>query len=402
MKKCCPYLVAFVFCISISYAQNNVGINTTTPDASAALDVNSTSQGVLVPRMTLAQRDAINSPATGLIIYQTDNTPGFYFNAGTPAEKNWTSLTGGTSSGGSNANVFGDGSAGSLNITSNTDWSTSAPANLNFQFSSITIASGATLTVPSGTKLRSSGDVSIAGSINVSGTERNIGISTSGWNSGIARSYPGTGDYIAYGILPASVLSLVNIPSYGGGAGANGGVGSLSYAGEGGGSFAIYGGGTISIAATGSINANGGNAFTGVGSSVTSSNGCGGGAGGVVVLLSKAGISNNGSVRANGGAGSDALAGTSSRPGGGGGGGGVALLLGPSITAGTVEVNGGAAGNNLVTTGISGSRGGAGGASGGNGGAGSIASSSTGISLPAAGSAGIFRSITTSNPENLY
>jgi len=73
-----------------AHAQNNVGINTNMPDASAALDISSTSQGVLVPRMTASQRALIASPATGLLVYQTDNTPGFYFFNGTM----WTSLNG--------------------------------------------------------------------------------------------------------------------------------------------------------------------------------------------------------------------------------------------------------------------------------------------------------------------
>lgn len=73
-------------------AQNNVGIGTTSPSPSAALDVTSTTQGMLVPRMTKAQRDLIGSPgtpATGLLVYQTDNTPGFYFYNGTA----WVSLS---------------------------------------------------------------------------------------------------------------------------------------------------------------------------------------------------------------------------------------------------------------------------------------------------------------------
>ena len=52
------------------YAQS-VGIGTTSPDASAQLDVSSTSKGLLIPRMTGAQRRAIASPAAGLIVYQT-------------------------------------------------------------------------------------------------------------------------------------------------------------------------------------------------------------------------------------------------------------------------------------------------------------------------------------------
>jgi uncharacterized protein (TIGR02145 family) len=57
----------------------SVGIGTITPDASAQLDVNSTSQGFLTPRMTAAQRTAIFSPSDGLLVYQTDYPSGFYF-----------------------------------------------------------------------------------------------------------------------------------------------------------------------------------------------------------------------------------------------------------------------------------------------------------------------------------
>ncbi len=62
-----------------------VGINTdgSDPDASAILDVKSTEQGVLIPRMRQDERDAISHPATGLIIYQRDNDPGFYYYDGT-------------------------------------------------------------------------------------------------------------------------------------------------------------------------------------------------------------------------------------------------------------------------------------------------------------------------------
>lgn len=49
----------------------NVGIGTSSPDASAILDVFSTDSGILYPRMTTAQRDAISSPATSLLIYNT-------------------------------------------------------------------------------------------------------------------------------------------------------------------------------------------------------------------------------------------------------------------------------------------------------------------------------------------
>jgi len=60
-----------------------VGIGTTAPDASAAIEVSSTTAGMLIPRMDQTQRDAIALPATGLLIYQTNNAPGFYYYNGT-------------------------------------------------------------------------------------------------------------------------------------------------------------------------------------------------------------------------------------------------------------------------------------------------------------------------------
>ena len=62
---------------------SNVAIGTTQVDTSALLNLSSTNSGLLMPRMTKTQRDAISSPATGLLIYQMDNTPGFYYYNGT-------------------------------------------------------------------------------------------------------------------------------------------------------------------------------------------------------------------------------------------------------------------------------------------------------------------------------
>ena len=56
-----------------------VGINNENPDGSAALDISSTTGGLLVPRMTQTQRDAISPVATGLMVYQTNGTVGFYY-----------------------------------------------------------------------------------------------------------------------------------------------------------------------------------------------------------------------------------------------------------------------------------------------------------------------------------
>jgi hypothetical protein len=55
------------------YAQN-IGIGTTTPNASALLDISSSSKGLLIPRMSAAQMNAIASPAPGLVIYNTTDS----------------------------------------------------------------------------------------------------------------------------------------------------------------------------------------------------------------------------------------------------------------------------------------------------------------------------------------
>lgn len=59
------------------------------PNTSAILDLTSTTKGALLPRMTKTQRNAITSPATGLMVYQTDNTPGLRVYNGT----NWMRYT---------------------------------------------------------------------------------------------------------------------------------------------------------------------------------------------------------------------------------------------------------------------------------------------------------------------
>jgi hypothetical protein len=65
----------YLFCfltVTLSYSQ--IGIGTTTPDESAVLDITSTSGGLLLPRMTIMQRDAITTPAVGLMIYVIDGS----------------------------------------------------------------------------------------------------------------------------------------------------------------------------------------------------------------------------------------------------------------------------------------------------------------------------------------
>jgi hypothetical protein len=69
MKYILPLLL-FLFGCNNLFSQS-VGIGTTTPNTSAQLDISSTSKGILIPRMTTAQRDAIVNPANGLMIYNS-------------------------------------------------------------------------------------------------------------------------------------------------------------------------------------------------------------------------------------------------------------------------------------------------------------------------------------------
>jgi hypothetical protein len=84
-------LLCSVFGFSATFAQKNVGIGTTTPDNSAVLDINSSEKGLLIPRMSLQQRNAINNPADGLMVYQTGEQGGFYFFEGKTNE--WKPIT---------------------------------------------------------------------------------------------------------------------------------------------------------------------------------------------------------------------------------------------------------------------------------------------------------------------
>ncbi|MBV6460872.1 MAG: collagen-like protein [Bacteroidetes bacterium] len=87
--------MGLLFVTSIANAQNNVGVGTNSPDASAALDVTANDKGVLVPRLSTIQINAIPNPATGLLVYDT-NVGCFFFNSGTPGVPVWTNLcTGG-------------------------------------------------------------------------------------------------------------------------------------------------------------------------------------------------------------------------------------------------------------------------------------------------------------------
>ena len=99
--------VLSVFCTVGLHAQN-VGVGTSSPDNSAKLDISAIDGGLLIPRMTEVQRDAIVTPATGLMIFQTDGTAGFYYYDGTA----WTAIGSGSSTSTDDQNISGSGLSG--------------------------------------------------------------------------------------------------------------------------------------------------------------------------------------------------------------------------------------------------------------------------------------------------
>lgn len=72
-------LLLFAVCIQAQVAVNTDG---TSPDPSAMLDVKSTNRGMLVPRMTTAQRTTIASPASGLLVFDNDTQSFWFYSAG--------------------------------------------------------------------------------------------------------------------------------------------------------------------------------------------------------------------------------------------------------------------------------------------------------------------------------
>ena len=89
-RTICVLLTIFMLVIgTVVYAQS-VAINNdgSAADASSILDVKSNSKGFLAPRMTATERGNISDPATGLLVYQTDGTAGYYYYNGSV----WTQI----------------------------------------------------------------------------------------------------------------------------------------------------------------------------------------------------------------------------------------------------------------------------------------------------------------------
>ncbi len=79
---------------NLSIKAQSLGLNNANPDNSSILDASATDRGVLIPRMTTVQRNAIVSPAKSLLVFDT-NINLFYYNSGTSVSPKWVPLTNG-------------------------------------------------------------------------------------------------------------------------------------------------------------------------------------------------------------------------------------------------------------------------------------------------------------------
>ncbi|MFA7480396.1 MAG: hypothetical protein WC314_07815 [Vulcanimicrobiota bacterium] len=275
--------------------------------------------------------------------------------------------------------IYGDGSAGSVTVSQNTDLATLAP-NGNLQFTDFTINNGVILAVPSGTKIRCTGTFTNDGAIVVSPFA-----SARGSSGGGEQQTPAGGSFFGHqarqgtisvntsaqqglggaGGLVSNATPITNYDRLGGGAGAS------SFAGFVGGT----GGGTLTVLAQISVV----NDLNGVivASGESGDPGSGGGGGGFVTLASLTSVVHQGEIRVNGGDGGDS---DTARGAGGGGGGGLVQLLAPSVTN---------TGSSLIGGGLRGASGAAGSVTdvqrmGGGGGGGSIGGGGGGGGIDAA------------------
>lgn len=132
MKKFNKILLASCL-LTFGIASAQTGIGTTTPDASAVLDVSSSTKGLLMPRLTTSQRNAISLPATGLVVYNTTSNE-LQTNTGTTASPIWTASgigpTGATGAQGVAGDTGATGAAGT-NGTNGATWTSGSGAPSN-------------------------------------------------------------------------------------------------------------------------------------------------------------------------------------------------------------------------------------------------------------------------------
>lgn len=328
---------------------------------------------------------------------------------------NYSSLQGQAGTNGINGTdgtlrVYGDGSGGALTVSGSVTLS-----NENLQATNITINSGSTLYVPSGTVLRCTGTFTNNGTIDVGqhalgGVASNASVTVHGTAPSIVPAAAGAslnhasqgafgtnGNTLAGGLAghgftwnsAAAPRQMYRLGPNGGGGGGSG----ITVTGGG------AGGGTLTVLCSGAVINNGTILAQGDNGDV----GSGGGAGGIVILASKTSVTNSaaGVINVSGGAGG--VSNANNGAGGGGGGGMVRMIsVAAPSNSGTVTATGGIAGSNAISvTGSPRIAGAGGGSCYGGGGGGSSVSAGNVSSGNAAGEDGALLTDTV-DPTSLF
>jgi trimeric autotransporter adhesin len=121
MKKLIAPVIIFLVITSAAFPQVSVNTTGNPPDPSSMLDVQSTSSGLLIPRMTTSQRTGILSPANGLIVFDNDYGSLCFFRAGV-----WRIAAAVNEGSGSTNHVAFWSASGSLSGNSNFYWDNSS------------------------------------------------------------------------------------------------------------------------------------------------------------------------------------------------------------------------------------------------------------------------------------
>jgi len=222
MKK---LIILFFFFFETAVLNAQTGIGTTTPDASAKLEVNSSNKGFLPPRVTLTSgtdTTTIPSPATGLLVYNTGNNPGlvagYYYWNGT----SWATIATATGSGVSSSYLRGSRSAAqttnlsvnSLVAFSQVDNISGQEISLNTTTGQITLAAGRTYRLMAQVPNMSGGTRPAFAWYNET-TSSWVGSQSSVYSPGDAASYIAFGS-VSDAIITTSATTVVSYRIYSG------------------------------------------------------------------------------------------------------------------------------------------------------------------------------------------
>ena len=214
-----PLIFCLIFC-QASFAQT--GIGTSSPDASAKLEVSSSNKGFLPPRVTLTSgtdNSTIPNPATGLLIYNTGNNPnlvaGYYYWNGA----NWATIANATGSGVSASYMRGSRTTSQttgivnngLVVFTQVDQSVGQDISLNTSTGQITLAAGRTYHLQAQVpNFQTSTSDSRPQFIWYNETNSsNIGSSSASYSPGSTAGWGATGG-LAYAIITTSTQTVVS------------------------------------------------------------------------------------------------------------------------------------------------------------------------------------------------